>query len=116
MQIKVNDCEKIFKDAREAKIRLMRALLHFASFKNKKRPLVNEFSYDDNETLNPEVLKTNWYTAADFLVRQLVKKNKSHPICNITAADFTELPQPEITHKLISLIKKTVKYCYWYQD
>ena len=80
----------------------MRALLHFVSFKNKNRPIVNEFGCEDNKTLNPEVLKTNWYRAADFLIRRFVKQNKSHPMCNITTADFTELPQPEIIHKLIN--------------
>ena len=85
----------------------MRALLHFASFKNKKRPLVNEFSCEDNKTLNPKVLKTNWYPAADFLIRRFVKQNKSHPMCNITTAEFTQLPQPEITHKLINRMKKS---------
>ena len=85
----------------------MRALLHFASFKNKNRPIVNEFGCEDNKTLNPEVLKTNWYRAADFLIRRFVKQNKSHPMCNITTAEFTELPQTEITHKLINQIKKS---------
>ena len=94
LQMKITDCEQIFKDDRETKIRLVRALLHFASFKNKKRPLVNEFSCDDNKTLNPEVLKTKWYHAADFLIRRFVKQNKSHPMCNITTAEFIELPQP----------------------
>ena len=28
-------------------------------------------------------------------------------MCNITTAEFTELPQPEITHKLINRIKKS---------
>ena len=28
-------------------------------------------------------------------------------MCNITAAEFTELPQPEITHKLINQVKKS---------
>ena len=45
------------KDGREKKIRLVRKLLHFASFKNKKRPLVNEFSFDDNETKAPRSWK-----------------------------------------------------------
>ena len=30
--------------------------------------------------VNPEVLKTNWYPATDFLIRQFVKQNKSHPM------------------------------------
>lgn len=92
LQIKIKDCEQIFKDDRETKIGLVRALLHFAFFKNKKQPLFNEFSCDDNKTLNPEVLKTNWYPAADFLIRQFVKQNKSHTMCNITTAEFTVLP------------------------
>ena len=82
-------------------------LLHFASFKNKKQPLVNEYSCEYNKTLNPKVLKTNWYPVADFLIRRFVKQNKSHPMCNITTAEFTELPQTEITHKLIYQIKKS---------
>ena len=87
----------------------MGTLLHFASFKNKKQPLVNEFSCEDNKMLNSKVLKTNWYPAADFLIviRQFVKQNKSHPMCNITTAESTELPQPKITHKLINRIKKS---------
>ena len=85
----------------------MGGLLHFASFKNKKQLLVNEYSCEYNKTLNPEVLKTNWYPVADFLIRRFVKQNKSHPMCNITTAEFTELPQTEITHKLINQIKKS---------
>ena len=57
--------------------------------------------------INPKVLKTNWYPAADFLIRRFLKQNKSHLICKIITAEFTELPQPEITHKLINRIKKS---------
>ena len=40
LQIKVTDCEQIFKDDRETKIRLVRALLHFTSFKTKNDHLL----------------------------------------------------------------------------
>ena len=107
LQIKVTDCKQIFKDDRETKFRLVCVLLHFASFKSKKRPLVKEFSCEHNKTLNPKVLKANWYPATDFLIRRFVKQNTSHPMCNITTAEFTELPQPKLTHKLINRIKKS---------
>ena len=60
--------EQIFKDIRETKIWLIRALIHFDSFKNKKRLLHNEFS-SEKQLMNPELLKTNWYPAADYLIR-----------------------------------------------
>ena len=82
-------------------------MLHFGSSKNKKRPLLNEFSSKDNQMVNPEILKTNWYPAADFLVRRFVKNNKSYPMCNLSTVQSTELPQPEIPHKLITRIKKS---------
>ena len=44
LNIEVSSFDQVFKDDRETKIRLIRALIHFDSFKNKKRLLHNEFS------------------------------------------------------------------------
>ena len=44
LNIQASECDQIFKDDRGTKIRLVRALLHFNSFKNKNRLLYNEFS------------------------------------------------------------------------
>ena len=70
---------QIFKDDREIKICLVRALTHFSSFKNKNRLLYNEFSAENRilNVLNPKILKLNWYPAADYLIRRFVKKNTS---------------------------------------
>ena len=68
---------------------------------------MNEFSSKENQNLNPEILKRNWYPAADFLIRRYVKQNKSHPMCNIATADYTEVPESEITNKFINRLKKS---------
>ena len=50
--------DQVFRDDREMKILLIRALIHFDSFKNKKRFLHNEFS-SEKHLMIPELLKTN---------------------------------------------------------
>ena len=67
LNIEASSFEQVFKDDRETKIRLIRALIHFDSFKNKKRLLHDEFS-SEKQLMNPELLKTNWYPAADYLI------------------------------------------------
>ena len=60
LNIQASECDQFFKDDRETKIRLVRAFLHFNSFKNKNRLLYNEFG-TENCVLNPEIPKPNWY-------------------------------------------------------
>ena len=50
---------QVFRDDCEMKILLIRAHIHFDSFKNKKRFLHNEFS-SEKHLMIPELLKTNW--------------------------------------------------------
>ena len=87
--------DQVFKDDRETKIRLIRALIHFDSFKNKKRLLHNEFS-SEKYLMNPELLKTNWYHAADYLIRRFVRQNKSNPFCNLITAGPSDSVLPEV--------------------
>ena len=75
----------LIKDDRETKIRLIRALIHFDSFKNKKRLLHNEFS-SEKKFMNPELLKMNWYPAADSSVRRFARQSKCNPFCNLITA------------------------------
>ena len=98
--------EQTFKDDRETKIQIICALLHFNSFKNKKRPLCNEFSSVKVQQ-NPELLKKNWYLVADFLIRRFVQNKKTNPMCNLTTAEHPEYSAIELTKKLLTKIKKS---------
>ena len=106
LNIQASECDQIFKDDRETKIRLVRALLHFNSFNNKNRLLHNEFS-TENCILNPEILKPNWYPAADYLIRRFVKQNISHPFCNLPINDSPPLLLSEVSQKLLKRITKS---------
>ena len=85
LNIKASSFDQVFKDDRETNIRLIRARLHFDSFTNKKRLLHNKFS-SEKHLMNPELLKTNWYPASDYLIRRFVRQNKSNPFCNLITA------------------------------
>ena len=56
LNIEVSSFEQVLKDGRETKIWLIRALIHFHSFKNKKGVLHNEFS-SEKQLMNLELLK-----------------------------------------------------------
>ena len=106
LNIEASSFEHVFKDDRETKIRLIRALIHFDSFKNEKRLLHNEFS-SEKQLMNPELLKTNWYPAADYLIRRFVRQNVSNPFCNLITAGPSVSALPEVSHKLIKRISKS---------
>ena len=57
--------------------------------------------------LNPELLKTNWYPAADYLIRRFVRQNKFNPFCNLITAGPSVSVLPEVGHKLIKRISKS---------
>ena len=59
LNIEASSFDQVFKDDRETKIGLIRALIHFDSFKNKKKLLHKEFS-SEKHLMNPELLKANW--------------------------------------------------------
>ena len=106
LNIQTSEYDQIFKDDRETKIRLVRALIYFNSFKNKNRLLYNEFS-TENRVLNPEILKPNWYPAADYLIRRFVKQNTSHPFCNLPTNDSPLSLLSEVSQKLFQRITKS---------
>ena len=106
LNIQTSEYDQIFKDDRETKIRLVRALIYFNSFKNKNRLLYNEFS-TENRVLNPEILKPNWYPAADYLIRRFVKQNTSHPFCNLPINDSPLSFLSEVSQKLFQRITKS---------
>ena len=85
LNIKASSLDQVFKDDRGTNIRLIRARLHFDSFTNKKRLLHNNFS-GEKHLMNPELLKTNWYPASDYLIRRFIRQNKSNPFCNLITA------------------------------
>ena len=103
LNIEASSFEQVFKDDRETKIRLIRTLIHFDSFKNKKRLLHDEFS-SEKKLMNPELLKTNWYPAADYLI---VRQNISNPFCNLITAGPSVSALPEVSHKLMKRISKS---------
>ena len=106
LNIQTSEYDQIFKDDRETKIRLVRALMYFNSFKNKNRLLYNEFS-TENRVLNPEILKPNWYPATDYLIRRFVKQNTSHPFYNLPTNDSQPSFLSEVTQKLFRRITKS---------
>ena len=107
LDIKMKAYEHTFKDDLETKLQIIRALLHFGSFKNKNRSLCNEFSTDNNVKLNPERLKKYWYPVANYLIRRFVKNNKSDPMCNLLTVEDTETSPPELTNRLLTKVKKS---------
>ena len=106
LNIEASSFDQVIKDDRETKIRLIRTLIHFDSFKNKKRLLHNKFS-SEKHLMNPELLKTNWYPAADYLIRLSPKQSKSNPSCNLITARPSVSVLPEVSHKLIKRISKS---------
>ena len=57
--------------------------------------------------MSPELLKTNWYPAADYLIRRFVRQNKSNPFCNLLTTGPSVSVLPEESHKLIKTISKS---------
>ena len=56
--------------------------------------------------MNPELLKMNWYPAADYLIRRFVRQNQSNPFSNLITAGTSVSVLPEVSHKLIRRISK----------
>ena len=106
LNIEASSFEQIFKGESETKIRWIRALIHFDSIKIKISLLHNEFSIE-KQLLNPELLKTNWYPAADYLIRRFVRQNKFNPFCNLITAGPSVSVLPEVGHKLTKRISKS---------
>ena len=57
--------------------------------------------------MSPELLKTNWYPAADYLIRRFVRQNKSNPFCNLLTTGPSVSVLPEESHQLIKRISKS---------
>ena len=57
--------------------------------------------------MNTELLKTNWYPAADYLIRRFVRQNKSNPFCNLLTTGPSVSVLPEESHQLIKRISKS---------
>ena len=66
----------------------------------------NEFS-TENRVLHSEILKPNWYPAADYLKRHFVKQNISHPFCNLATNDSLPSFLSELNQKLLKPITKS---------
>ena len=60
-----------------------------------------------NLVLNTEILKPNWYPAADYLIRRFLKQNISHPFCNLPINDSPQLLLSEVSQKLLKRITKS---------
>ena len=103
--IKSSFFEPHFKDDRETKLRLVRAMINFGSFKNKSRKLANEFCIND-KVYNLEILKINWYPVADYMIRRYVQQNKCLQICSIESASY---PDTVVTHVSELLMKRVLK-------
>ena len=56
--------------------------------------------------MNPELLKMNWYPAADYLIRRFVRQNQSNPFSNLITTGRSVSVLPEVRHKLKRRISK----------
>ena len=103
--IKLQNGDKIFKDDRETKLRMIRALINFDSFKIEEgRVIQNEFDSSNQVNYSSHILKVHWYPTAEELIRRYVIENKDIPLCNLSTISTPDLV---LTKEGASLLQKT---------
>ena len=105
MNVELNLGIKLQNGDRETKLRMIRALINFDSFKIKEgRVIQNEFDSSNQVNYSSHILKVHWYPTAEELMCRYVIENKDIPLCNLSTISTPDLV---LTKEGASLLQKT---------